>query len=548
MTLLRPFALVIAVASAACATGIRVSHVTSTITTQRGNPWNLAMTQFNVSITRHIVACGAEIKGKVEVLPTPVVAVDDAHRYVLESSGRWGTSDITSKLAANGVSTGLNAESTDMTGTVISNIIGTAATVAVGVLGAAAPPPPGKAPLPPPVRVERCKPEIAKAVRELYPPEGSGGTRLRTRVDNATAALELATAEVALLTAQVKADSSLKPRLVTALADQAKRKTELSDLQNNLDADLKLTTDVQLVTWPLQSTVYRTVNPYDIAPSVVEKWLEPEQQGKPDLTQFAVHFALYRHDSASGQWLPAETVMSGAGAVDVSVGVPVRLSQMGRLLTCVRLACPTEPLTAIPSASSMQTANDLPILQLGQIYVVPVTGGLFKSESAEIALNDSGLPTSIRVAEKASAAAGASATAKDAASQIAALPGQISAARLARTQAEVNQLNANAALATAQANATVQGQTATLAAQSALITAQTNLATAQANAGLPLQTSALNAATALLNAQGALATAQASSKDIDQTSVWAAQASLANAQAAQINAAATLAKAQAGTQ
>jgi hypothetical protein len=134
MTLLRPFALVIAVASAACATGIRVSHVTSTITTQRGNPWNLAMTQFNVSITRHIVACGAEIKGKVEVLPTPVVAVDDAHRYVLESSGRWGTSDITSKLAANGVSTGLNAESTDMTGTVISNIIGTAATVAVGVL------------------------------------------------------------------------------------------------------------------------------------------------------------------------------------------------------------------------------------------------------------------------------------------------------------------------------------------------------------------------------------------------------------------------------
>ena len=226
---------------------------------------------------------------------------------------------------------------------------------------------------------------------------------------------------------------------------------------------------------------------------------------------------------------------------------PVRLPQVGRLLTCVITKCPTTALPEGPSKKPNETATDLPVLQLGQIYMVPVGGGRFRSESAAIALNDDGVPTSIQVAETVAAAVAASAAAKDAATQLAALPGQIDAARLARTEAELKQLKANADLATAQANAAVQGQTTALAAQTALVNAQTNLATAQTNAGLPLQTAALTAETALLNAQAALANAQTNAQNVDQTSAWAAQATLANAQAAQINAAAALAKAQAGS-
>lgn len=534
MRLFRSAGLLIALASGACATGIKVTHVTSTIATQTGNPWNLPMTQFTVTITRHIVQCGAAIKGSVEVLPTPAVAIDDAQRYVLESKGRWGTSDITSSLAPSGISTGLNAESTDATATVIANVIGTVASIAVGVARAG------------PV-AQLCEAPVAAAVDELYPPETSSRVPLRTQVDEATAALEVATAQVALLTAQVKADATLKPKLVMALADQDAKKTNLTALQKKLAAHLKTTTDVQVVTWPLRSSDFRTVSPFNLPADVFDAWTTQDASAA-DAAKFAVHFALYRHDGGNGGWLPAEGVMSGAGAVDVSVGVPVRLAQVGRLLTCVAEACPTTALPEGPSTDPLRTSNDLPVLQLGQMYVVPVAGGLFKSESAIIALDANGLPTSIQVAEKASTAAVASGAAKDAATQLAALPAQLSAARLARTQARIDQLNANAALATAQANAGVQGQTSALAAQTALITAQTNLATAQANAGLPIQTSALDAQTALLNAQAALALAQANAGNVNQTSAWAAQASLANAQAAQINAASALAKAQAGTQ
>ena len=73
--------------SCACATGINVTRVTSSVNIQQGNPWNLPMTRFTATITRHIIGCGAGIKGKVEVLPVAGLAVDDAQRYVLRSKG-----------------------------------------------------------------------------------------------------------------------------------------------------------------------------------------------------------------------------------------------------------------------------------------------------------------------------------------------------------------------------------------------------------------------------------------------------------------------------
>jgi hypothetical protein len=417
------------------------------------------------------------------------------------------------------------------------------AQVAIGAAGVGVPIPAGK---PTPVPTELCKPKVAAAVAELHP-QGSNAKSLKERVDDATAALEVATARVALLTAQAKADPSLKPQLVIALGQQADRRKELGELQTKLADNLKLTSDIQIVTWPLRSSDYFTATPFELPDSVFQQWAESTANMEKARQQFAVYFALYRRDSSNPGWQPAQTLMSGGGQVNVNHGVPVRLPQVGRLLTCVMEACPTTNLPEGPSTVKSRTGTDLPVLQLGQIYMVPVAGGKFRSESAAIALNDDGLPTSIQVAQTVAAAAAASAAAKDAATQLAAIPRQIDAARLARTEAEVKQLKANADLATAQANAAVQGQTTALASQTALVNAQTNLATAQANAGLPLQTAAATAETALLNAQAALANAQANAQNVDKTSAWGAQASLANAQAAQINAAAALAKAQAGT-
>src|SRR5262249_19541413 len=104
---------------AACSTGISVKHIANDEPVV-GPPCNLAMTQFAITITRHVIQCGAKMNGTVEVIATPSAILDPEQRYVLESNGWWATSDITSNLAANGVSTGLNAQSTDATAKVIS--------------------------------------------------------------------------------------------------------------------------------------------------------------------------------------------------------------------------------------------------------------------------------------------------------------------------------------------------------------------------------------------------------------------------------------------
>lgn len=122
--MLRSHAVLGALLLAGCSTGITVTHLTDDKPV-RGNPWNLAMTQFNVTITRHVVSCKGALKGSVEVIATASAVLDEEQRYVLESNGWWATSDITSTLAANGTSLGLNASSTDATPAIIANVVGT---------------------------------------------------------------------------------------------------------------------------------------------------------------------------------------------------------------------------------------------------------------------------------------------------------------------------------------------------------------------------------------------------------------------------------------
>ena len=213
----------------------------------------------------------------------------------------------------------------------------------------------------------------------------------------------------------------------------------------------------------------------------------------------------------------------------------------------MKAACPTTALPEGPSRNPTQTATDLPVLQLGQIYMVPVGGGTFRSESAAIALNDDGLPTSIQVTQKVAAAAAATAAANDAATQLAALPGQIDAARLARTGAELKQLKANADLGDGTGERRRAGPDDGIGGSNGARQCADESRDGPDQRWASAPDCGSDCQTALLNAQAALANAQANAQNVDQTSAWAAQATLANAQAAQINAAAALARAQAST-
>ena len=522
----------------ACASGIVVTRLGANEPTATGNPWNLGMTQFKITITRHIVECGKVIKGGVEILASPTMVLDEQQRYALVSNGWWATSDITSNLAPTGISTGLNASSTDATATALSSAIGAVAQVAIGLAAGAAPDPAAVNVKPPPL----CQPEVAKAVSELYP-EKSDPPKigLKQVVDRDIAALASATAKITLLTSQSAVDSTLKKQLAASMGEQAKLQERLNASQALLTSYLNLTTETQVVSWPKSAGEFRRDSAYNVDDLTLDKWTtgfadRPAARGK-----FAIYLALYRQNSVDGSWseppLPAVS--------DVKIGVPVRLARVGRLLACVGAKCP--PALAEVQAKDTARAligNDFVVLQLGQLYNVPLTGGTFKAETAVVAMDANGLPTSIQVSEKAAAGAVLAGAAKDAATQFAALPAQLRAAELAKTTAQTSQLTANAALSAAEANAAAQGETSTLAAQLALVNARNALEQAKANAGLPLQTAAVSAQAALLSAQTALATAQANASISDRTSVIGAQTTLINAQTAQINAAAALAKAQ----
>lgn len=520
-----------------CSTGIKVTHLTGDSPVQ-GNPWNLAMTQFAVTITRHVVECGLDLNGTVEVIATPSAVLDEDQRYVLESNGWWGTSDITSNLAANGTSTGLNAQTADSTAKIISNVVGTIGQVAIaGAVGAAAAPLDAK-----PI----CDEKLAKAVGALYPPKGSKVKGLKGRVEDVTAELAASTAKVTLLTQQTGLDKGLKKALVTALEEQSKLQASLADEQQGLATALKQTTNTQTLRWPLRSTVFRSTAPFKLSESVLNGWINPAlgpegvekaiAQARP---QFEVHLALYKADLSAEKWVTPPTAASSPA----TAGVPVRLARQGRLLACVKSSCPNE-FAVFGGQTRDQIAFDQVVLQIGQVYTVPLTGGSFRSQTAVVAMDANGLPTSVQVSEKVAAGEALTGAFKEAATQYAELPTKISAAKLATTKAQTDQLNADGALAAAQANAGVAGETAPLVAQTALINAQNALAKAKADAGAT-QAAEVTAQTAMLNAQAALITAQANAATGTSIGALNAQTALINAEAAQVNATSALAKAKA---
>jgi len=281
-----------------------------------------------------------------------------------------------------------------------------------------------------------------------------------------------------LLTAQSQVDASYKTKLATALGVQATAQAKLTADQATLAKDVKLTTDTQTVSWPIQADQFSTPTPYQIDPNVLSKWAS----SGADTAQFTVYLTLYR-EAADGTWSqPPQPANS-----DVSVGVPVRLARIGRLLACVGKPC----LSTLspgwqPGPKSGITYFDQPVLQIGQMYNVPVVGGAFKSEGAVVALDPAtGVPTSIETYEKTAEAAAIAGAAQNTANQAIALPAQISAYTLAAIQAQTNIATAKSAQITANDNLAVQGRVSALAAQTALSqadTAQINAAVAQTNA------------------------------------------------------------------
>lgn len=505
-----------------CASSIKVAKLGEE-KAPTGVPWNLAMTQYKVTVTRQVTSCANYLNGTATITAVASKKLDKDQQYFLHSDGVWATADITSTLAGDGTSLGLNAKSEDQTGAVITNTVGLLSAVATG------------AALAPAAGRFTCSDEVQKALDELKP---ASGDPLKQQVDAATRNVASATAKVTALT-PLYANLKDKPSpeetaLGKATQDLIEKQETLNVLQAKLTRHLKTVTTTQTFMWPPTSDVAATKTAFALDPQVAQSWVKwkdlPEGQTQAEIstTAFDVHLALYKEDDKGGWAVPTEKPATG----DTQVGVPIRLARLGRLLACGKTACPAT-LAANWVAADGQTLlvePDAPVLQFGQLYNVPMTGGTFRSSGAVIALDANGVPTSIQVSEKQAAAATATATARDAVTGLTAIPGKIAAARLAQTQGTTAQVNADSALAAAQESARYGSLTAGATAQSGYLSALNTLATAQANRATSGETATATAQTAYLNAVGALATARANAEAAGEVGQLAAQNAIAKQQ------------------
>lgn len=554
-----------------CSTGIKVQKVDND-DPQTGNPWNLGMTTFKVTITRQVIKCMPNLVGKVDVLATPEIVLDRDQRYVLKSDGWWATSDIGSELSPSGISTGLNAQSTDASVAVLGNMVGTAANIALRGASAG----PGA------VASNRCQDDVATSVEALY-----GQTPLKEQVEAATATVEQSSAALLLAVQQAKYDKTLRPKVVAALQAQENARKALAQLERTYAAALARTTDVETVRWPERSTVLHTSQPYAPSTALRERWTKGVTSDDFN-NRFSVHLAL--SDNTTGNTWKKPTLST---KVDLKTGVPVRMAKTAQLLACFVGTCDQqegalekidkakasvaglearaapkseiteakEHVALLESQFKPNVAHVFNVLQLGQFYVVPVAGGNFRSQQAVIKIDANGLPSSIQVVEKSAAAQVLSGAALDVSDKLASLPARLRAAELDKTNAHINQSRADATLAgvgmanntaaiqaqIAQANARTdlatalartdsQGEIASLLEQVKLWDAKSDLALAQARGGQATSTAGVIAQTEALNAQDSLRVAMAGATVSDQTSLLQAQTALVNAQAAQAKA------------
>jgi hypothetical protein len=504
--------LAIGAAVTGCAPSIKVTRLDPTAAAPKGVPWNLPMTQYTLTITRQVLSCTKTMDIKVSVAVAQGKALDPKNQYVLYSDGIWATSDITAGLGADGVSTSLNAQSADQTGAVITGLVTTAAQIAVRAVEGN-----GLAEKP----YFDCKPEVLAALNKLNIQAGAGkptSPSLSAVVDADNQAVTNATTRVTQLVTAMQSDPAQKTALQVAANDLITKTAKQTKDQADLTSNLKVVQNVQTVVWPPSGDEFATPEGFSIDETAVQGWVVwnvdtpngPKAfngQQPIDVSGSTVWAALYRPAvGTKGGWTTTPPPATG----DITVGVPVRVAGLGRLMVCTGAACPSNltPGQVLDKHQSLPVQPDARVLQVGQMYVVPMTGGTFKSQLAAISLDTNGNPTSIEIAEKTAVAAAAVGQAASTATQIAGIPPQIAQAKLAATQAQTAQVNAEIALTQARATATTATVTAKDTAQTAFATAQANLATAKANALAAGPTGQL----ALVTAQNNLAAAQAVAK------------------------------------
>lgn len=447
--LLMPFAL------SGCTTSLVVKPATSD-EARVGVPYPLLYNAFEIAITRRVVACAssADVYFKAEI-KTLGSRQDPHHAYVLDpnSLASWmKTSEVKLNYHPSGAPKSLNVTVEDKNGAVISSVLGIVAQF--GHINAGAP-------MGPPGKQTVCTPAVTKALDAVG--------KLNAKIADQEGKATVLTAEVKALVDKIagvasQPDAATKKILSRRYDELQVAKVQLTALTDELTDTYKVLTDVDTVVWPRDGDTWNGVN--EIRPFVVQRWFVNTKTDVVRPHQFDVAFNI-KPLSVGNHARRDNTPQT----VSTAYGIPYRPPVAGVLRICKSGPCPEEG----KEGKALIGRVDTDLLQLGVVYYLACTSRPFSNIGCTFELTEAGQLQSIGTSHKAAIAEGATAAAKDVATQLAAMQAERDAAPLKQTQARVNELKAQADLIAAQKaltpDLTVE-QTAWLNAQADLYKAE----------------------------------------------------------------------------
>jgi hypothetical protein len=276
---------------------------------------------------------------------------------------------------------------------------------------------------------EVCSDQVL-AAREVIKKQAPVVAAATQAVETLTARLKELGLKAASLTPNV--DQRTRVALSDAYDALARALQDLVDKQEALDKALKVITFVETRYFPDHGDL--PSQDFPLPPAVFARWGTGIDTDKSERNRFTVYASLAR-ESSLGRSLDKPDVVNPA------LGIPIRTPLPGKLRLCAGGPCSD---TNSPIAESVGD-----VLQLGYIYYLPCQSRPFSSIECTYAMTDAGQLKSMGTAQKAATAEGASAAAKDVATQAAALQETLASAKTKRLEAATAELKAQADYAAA---------------------------------------------------------------------------------------------------
>jgi hypothetical protein len=476
-------------------THLEVNKVTGVGTeiSRSGYAYSLDYTDFEIKLTRTLVACGSEPKIKIEASVTPGLAPDGEHVYTINPNSlisAFKTSDITIEYK-DGRLVSFNANTEDKTGEFVASVATTATKIAGLALGI---------PVPLGVRESLASSTLfeGKLVCTKAAEDSLGIVKdAPTTLEPLNQQLSRATSDLAALTAQYAEKPSV------ALKRNIEAKTSaIEEAQAAIDTIIKTIANAQAwlkhevtVTWPEQSTEFATPAPvYPVPSDKLMKWFDKPivksvkssdpEAGLRGATADKVEKALWADAGKSVLFRIKPRGSFGSVSTDrretdnAKAGLRYRVPAAAWLFVCDGNdadKCGDTGSTPVAKVASS-------VAQLGPIFNVPFSSPAFASGGISFSLDDQGRLQKAglkRTNSSALAAADAAGSIADSATDLA----------TSIREAPLNDLKARAEIAKAKKdladaeNALIKSPKAQLEEEFAILEAQKKLADLRAEIG-----------------------------------------------------------------